>query len=67
MRPVRGGAAAERPIGKEIFMNIGTIVVLLALAAAEVLAVRHMRRKKSAGGCGGSCGSCACGCPHADK
>ena len=41
--------------------NIGTILVLLVLAALVTMIVRHMRKDKSQGksSCGGNCAHCA--------
>lgn len=47
--------------------NLGTILVVLVLAALLILDVRYLIHKKKAGGCAGcpsagGCASCSCAC-----
>ena len=47
-------------------MNIWDGVVLLLVAGAASLALRHMGRQKKSG-CTGNCGCCACVCSQREK
>ncbi len=44
-------------------MNIWDILILAAVAAAIVLALRTLRGKKKSGGCSCGCGGCEKDCP----
>ena len=46
-------------------MNLPTILVLIALAAALFFALRRIRRKGT--GCCGDCANCACQCGRKEK
>lgn len=50
-------------------MNLPTIIIVLVLAAAVVLAVRSVIKNRKKGGCSGCPGGCSCsghsgGCCH---
>ena len=51
-------------------MHLIDIILILLLACAVILALRHIRRMRRSGwaccsgGCTGSCASCGADCPH---
>ena len=43
-------------------MNIWDIVIIAAVAAGMLFAVRHVRKARKTGGCAGGCGCCSKPC-----